>query len=158
MKSIEIQLVPIYRFIPMREIVIGTLVRRIVKQRGIKADDLALILKVSRPNVFSIYRRKSIDTELLERLCRALEYNFFEHYSQRFSQFDPKESDHKVLDSEINYIKQALRDKDEMYSMAKRQIQLLTEINQFKGPTNRPVNLSAPQGADSQKKKLHRNK
>ena len=38
-----------------------------------------------RTNVYSIFKRQSIDTELLLRISTTLHYNFFALYSQEFN-------------------------------------------------------------------------
>lgn len=38
-------------------------------------------LYCDRTNVYSIFKRKSIDTELLLRICSVLNYNFFNYYT-----------------------------------------------------------------------------
>ena len=43
---------------------------------------LAHELAYSRTNVYKIYDKKSIDTDLLLRISKLLQYDFFEVYSQ----------------------------------------------------------------------------
>lgn len=56
---------------------IGKLIKQEMKRQGINHRELANRIWVSRTNVYNILERSSIDTELLERICRALHTNFF---------------------------------------------------------------------------------
>lgn len=46
-------------------------------------------LYCDRTNVYSIFKRKSIDTELLLRISCILNYNFFNYYIAEFKQISP---------------------------------------------------------------------
>lgn len=54
-------------------------------KRGISASWLARQLCCERTNVYSIYRRRSVDTGLLVKLSMILEYDFFGEISRRGS-------------------------------------------------------------------------
>ena len=56
---------------------IGELIKEEMQQQGIKHQELAKRICVSRTNVYNILERNSIDTELLKRICKALNTNFF---------------------------------------------------------------------------------
>lgn len=60
------------------DIHIGLLIRKEVIRRRIPLGAFAEMIYVSRPNVYSIFARKSIDAELLDRISMALNVNFFE--------------------------------------------------------------------------------
>lgn len=47
---------------------------------------LARKLYCDRTNVYSIFKRQSIDTDLLMRICHILGYDFFSCYSDDFRQ------------------------------------------------------------------------
>ena len=68
---------------------IGQEIKAVVKLRKMSVEELASRLNVSKPNVFDIYRRTSIDTALLERLCEVLGYNFFEGFANRYRSLSP---------------------------------------------------------------------
>lgn len=56
---------------------------------------LARQLNCDRTNIYSIYRRQSIDTNLLFRISQALHHDFFkilsEEYGRRLSQWNAEE-------------------------------------------------------------------
>lgn len=60
---------------------IGSKIKEIVKQRGITTVEFAEHINYSRRNVYSIFKKESIDTDLLVRISEFLEYNFFEEYT-----------------------------------------------------------------------------
>jgi len=60
----------------MQNIHVGEMIKQKVKERGIKITDFAQAIHCNRNNVYSIYRRKSIDIELLLRISKVLQYDF----------------------------------------------------------------------------------
>lgn len=61
---------------------IGRLIRQQMEQQGKTTSWLARELAYCRTNVYKIYDKKSIDTDLLLRISRLLHYDFFATYSQ----------------------------------------------------------------------------
>lgn len=61
---------------------IGQLIRQQMYLQGKTTSWLAHELAYSRTNVYKIYDKKSIDTDLLLRISKLLQYDFFEVYSQ----------------------------------------------------------------------------
>lgn len=59
---------------------IGSEIRLRVEQNGMTVVHLARLLCCSRTNIYKIYERPSIDTALLQRLSRILDYDFFKLY------------------------------------------------------------------------------
>lgn len=60
---------------------IGKLIQQQVKERGLSVTWLAHELNYSRTNVYKIFDKQSIDTDVLLRISIALEYDFFAIYS-----------------------------------------------------------------------------
>lgn len=59
---------------------IGEKVEARAKELRIGPTELARKIRSSKQNVYNIFQRESIDTELLARLSKALNYDFFEYY------------------------------------------------------------------------------
>ena len=59
-----------------KNIHIGSLVRRIRKEKGISCKKLANALCCSVSNIYSIYKRDVIDYDLLLLISEVLEYDF----------------------------------------------------------------------------------
>lgn len=58
------------------EIHIGKLIEEQLKQKRISTAQLAKALNCRRQNIYDIFKRKSLDTELLVRISQALDYDF----------------------------------------------------------------------------------
>ena len=60
---------------------IGSLIRQQVSEKGLTVTWLAEQLPCSRTNVYKIFRKRSIDTDVLLRISRILDYDFFSLFS-----------------------------------------------------------------------------
>jgi len=60
---------------------IGKSINLIVKKKGITISEFARRINKSRENVYSIFKRKTIDTGLLQIISKVLEYDFFKSYT-----------------------------------------------------------------------------
>mgnify|MGYP001083459908 CR=1 FL=1 len=54
-------------------------------------------LYCDRTNVYSIFKRQSIDTDLLMRICHILNRDFFGYYSAELASESPLAIDHPAL-------------------------------------------------------------
>lgn len=106
----------------MANAAIGKQIRAVVKKRGMKVEELAKRLNVSKPNIYDIYRRNTIDTGLLERLCKVLDYNFFETFAHKYRTQQERDSYEYVV-RENTLLKQMVRDKDELYQLVKARLE-----------------------------------
>lgn len=105
----------------MANVAIGKEIQAVVKKRGIKVEELAKRLNVSKPNIYDIYRRNSIDTGLLERLCKVLDHNFFETFAHKYRTQQERDT-YERLARENALLHQMVRDKEELYQLAKTQL------------------------------------
>lgn len=62
---------------------IGRLIKEQMEAQGKTTSWLARELSYCRTNVYKIYDKKSIDTDLLLRISSLLKYDFFELYSEK---------------------------------------------------------------------------
>lgn len=60
---------------------IGHLIEEELLRQERSAAWLAKKLYCDRTNIYKIFKRESIDTDLLLRISKALHYNFFQFYS-----------------------------------------------------------------------------
>ncbi|MFI3319933.1 MAG: XRE family transcriptional regulator [Rikenellaceae bacterium] len=75
---------------------IGQIIEAEVRSRGLGITWFAKELCCDRTNVYSIFKRPSIDTAMLMRVCVVLDRNFFEVYCQELatmSKCDPENED-----------------------------------------------------------------
>ena len=108
-------------FRAMAKPIIGKEIKELVKKRGYTAEYMAKELNVSKPNVYDIYKRSSIDTGLLERLCQVLNYNFFSRYAIMYSTEKEKDLD-KHYKERIKELEHLLKEKDELYRVLLKQL------------------------------------
>lgn len=62
---------------------LGAEIRKILKQRGMTVSEFARRINKSRENIYSIFKRKSLDTELLKNISAVLHYDFFNRTAVR---------------------------------------------------------------------------
>lgn len=57
---------------------IGRLVKTVFERSGMTVSDFARHLNCERTNIYTIFKRRTIDVELLVNISKILNYNFFE--------------------------------------------------------------------------------
>lgn len=62
---------------------IGSLIEEQVRKQKMNVSVFAKKLNCDRTNVYDIFKRSTIDTELLYRISKVLNYNFFDLYSKK---------------------------------------------------------------------------
>lgn len=60
---------------------IGSIIKKRFDEQGVSVSWFARELCCDRTNIYSIFKRESIDTALLEKISIILDYDFFKHYS-----------------------------------------------------------------------------
>jgi|JI10StandDraft_1071094.scaffolds.fasta_scaffold1574758_1 transcriptional regulator with XRE-family HTH domain len=63
------------------EVHVGNLIERRLEEMGMTKAEFGRRINTSRQNVNSLLRKKSLDTSILQRICDALKYDFFKHFS-----------------------------------------------------------------------------
>lgn len=69
---------------------IGSEIKKVAKIRRVGPVELSQLIPMTRQNVDKIYRKQSIDSELLYLISKALDFNFFELYGNRLQGKTPK--------------------------------------------------------------------
>ena len=80
----------------MKENHIGQQVKLVLETKGISVTEFAKRINKSRENVYSIFLRKSIDTNLLSKISEVLEYDFFK----------PLSNSYKAMESELQEVRE----------------------------------------------------
>ncbi|MBQ3636430.1 MAG: XRE family transcriptional regulator [Bacteroidales bacterium] len=62
---------------------IGKVIKAEMERQGRSPSWFARVLNYERSNIYNIYERESIDTELLMKVSKALGVDFFDMYSKR---------------------------------------------------------------------------
>ena len=69
---------------------IGEKIKAVLKEQRRSAIWLAEQLNCNRVNVYDIFERQTIDSELLLRISVALDYDFFADYTAEFNEIHNK--------------------------------------------------------------------
>jgi hypothetical protein len=72
------------------EIHIGQMIKTRLEETGMKKSEFARRINRTSQNVYDIFQRKSIDTDLLSTISHILDCNFFEPYSMAQQLQHPK--------------------------------------------------------------------
>lgn len=96
---------------------IGQLVKSVFDESGMTVSELARKLHCERTNVYTIFRRRTIDVELLAKLSKALNYNFLDEAMKLYgltATFSPTLSLNFLLENltmeNIHHLMKALED------------------------------------------------
>lgn len=65
----------------MKQVNIGKQIKDVFDKKGFTVTEFARRINKSRENVYSIFKRKTIDTGLLITISIILEYDFFKLYN-----------------------------------------------------------------------------
>ena len=113
---------------------IGQLIKEKVTEKRLSQEALGKMINTTKQNVGNIYKRRSIDTQLLLKLCVVLEYNFFEaFYSEeplkgmRKKEMDAIRAEIAALQNIIKQRDERIRDLEEIMNSNKKVISLLEE-------------------------------
>lgn len=71
---------------------VGALIQREMKRQERTPSWLSKKIFCDRTNIHKIYKKKSIDSELLYNISKALNHNFFEDLSQLYQTEDPTDT------------------------------------------------------------------
>ncbi len=69
---------------------IGSHIEKVLREQGRSVSWFAKQINCERTNVYSIFNRSTIDTDLLLRISKVLSYNFFQLYNDQLIQQDDR--------------------------------------------------------------------
>lgn len=72
-----------------KNIHIGSLIQQKIAENGIEISRICNFIKYTEKDLKKIYEARSLDTELLLRLSKVLQYDFFRLYTQHLILFSP---------------------------------------------------------------------
>ncbi|WP_241486032.1 helix-turn-helix domain-containing protein [Chryseobacterium angstadtii] len=67
----------------------GSLIKRRMEESGIQTGRICSFFKQTEAEIQQVYTSKSLDTDLLLKWCKLLEYDFFRIYSQHLILYSP---------------------------------------------------------------------
>ena len=108
----------------------GKMVKEVFAASGMTVSELGRRVQTTRQNIYRIFERESIDTALLLRLGKALNHDFFSHYTETLPApptggAATAGKDNTVLNKEVESLQRELADIKEKYEMLKRINELL---------------------------------
>lgn len=113
---------------------IGEKIKAQAKEARIGTTELAKVISTTKQNVYGIFKRESIDTALLQKLCKALNYDFFADLINpslppHTGTIENKKSPSYSIENEPEYnmLKNRLMDLQEKYELVKKVNTLLEE-------------------------------
>lgn len=59
---------------------IGKLIKKKLRERGMSNAEFARRINTHVRNVYDIFKRKSLDTELLKKIGKVMDFDFFNYY------------------------------------------------------------------------------
>ena len=65
----------------MAKVHIGKKIKEIWKKSRLKGTEFAKLINRDRQVIYDIFKRESIDTELLQQISKALHHDFFSYYN-----------------------------------------------------------------------------
>jgi hypothetical protein len=104
---------------------IGEKIRDKAQEKRIGPSELGRMINTSKQNIYSIFRRKTIDTELLLKLSKALDHDFFQLYIEK----KDVKPDRKA--ATITISKQELAELKKELEIYKEKCELLEKLNRF---------------------------
>lgn len=103
------------------DIHVGNLIKTAVQKSDIPVIKFASNINTTRENVYGIFKRKTIDTGLLMRICETLNYNFFEDLSMAANETLKLTPSHKNQEA-------AATNNEESMEYIKRENELLKDV------------------------------
>jgi transcriptional regulator with XRE-family HTH domain len=108
---------------------IGEFVKEVAESKNLKPSDLAARINTSKQNISDIYRRTTIDSELLLTLSKALDFNLFSFYDDKepiagFRAIEIKERQAQIdiLTEKLKLMVELLNTKDELLILQRKHI------------------------------------
>lgn len=104
---------------------IGEKIKEVLISKRIPVKEFAQKINTNRNNVYHIFKRKTIDTDLLIKISEVLQFNFFIYFIDGFEKKTIKKTEDiaslkkhiLTLEKEVSYLKERLNDKDKIISL-----------------------------------------
>jgi hypothetical protein len=84
---------------------IGSKIRGVVEKKGMTVSEFGRRINKSRENVYSIFKRKTIDTGLLVTISKVLEHDFFQYYTSMPADIQKLKDENQTLKEMIAFLK-----------------------------------------------------
>ena len=122
-----------------KEIHIGELIKKIVKEDQLDPYKICNYLEISETELTKIYHSKSLDSELLLKLSKVIKYDLFRVYSQHLLFYAPTNNNQhatRKIDSKIPVFRKSIYTKeiiDFVLELIENKTKTHTEITELYG-------------------------
>ena len=107
---------------------IGEKIKQRANQLRIGPTELGNLIHTSKQNIYGIYKRKSIDTEILSKLAIALDFDFFQYYNSGKMGSNEIHSSQKSSSQKMIPLNEYQKLKND-YDHLKEKFELLKKVN-----------------------------
>ena len=80
--------------INFKDIHIGACIRKRAEELDVSMNRICKFHKATEDEIHAMYKQKSLDTEILLKWCKLLDYDFFRIYTQHLILFAPENNSH----------------------------------------------------------------
>lgn len=119
----------------LKEINIGHLIYMKVRETSITMERICNFFGLSENEINEMYDKRSINTELLLKWCKLLEYDFFRLYSQHLILYSPP----KAIDNSKNLQKKTKLPRFRKNLYTKEMIDFILELLESKTKSTKEV-------------------
>jgi transcriptional regulator with XRE-family HTH domain len=107
---------------------IGAKIKEVMKTQGLGYKELGALINRHEKTVANILNRKTIDTELLLSICKALQHDFFSYYYLTDPLKALKEEENRFTDLEMLNLKKLLDEKITYIQIQDKYVQSQEEV------------------------------
>jgi plasmid maintenance system antidote protein VapI len=107
---------------------IGEIIRKEIKSHSLNYVEFGKLINRHEKTVQSILKRKTIDTELLLNISKALDHDFFKYFYDEPPLKIFKENEMKTIYHEISGLKKEITQKEEYIASNSKYIQSQEEV------------------------------
>ena len=109
---------------------IGEKIKQRAKELRIGPTELGVLLNTSKQNIYSIYKRKSLDAETILKLSVALKYDFFDYFKITQSENLSEITENNTPENNLVSYNEFIKLKND-YEHLKEKYELLKKVNQL---------------------------
>lgn len=88
---------------------IGNLIKKRVEEKGMNKSEFARRINTTSQNVHGIFKRKSIDTALLQKISEVLAFDFFQYYTPLLKEVKKLQEENQLLKEMNAFLKEKKR-------------------------------------------------
>lgn len=88
---------------------IGNLIKKRVEEKGMNKSEFTRRINTTSQNIHGIFKRKSIDTALLQKISELLDFDFFQYYSPFQKEIQKLKEENQLLKEMNAFLKEKKR-------------------------------------------------